>query len=56
MTISAAPKPGNSELVTIRAAYGPITFEIDEPKGHALYFARELVRMLEPKPEVPENA
>lgn len=49
MTMSAAPKQGNPEFVTIRAVYGPITFEIDEANGHALNFARELLRLLEPE-------
>jgi len=47
MTLSASPKKsGSTDLVTIRACYGPVTFEIDEPRGHVLHFWHELGKIV----------
>lgn len=47
MTLSASSKTsGSTELVTIRACYGPITFEIDEQRGHVLHFWHDLGKIV----------
>lgn len=46
MTLSAARKPGSADYVTVKAAYGPVTFEIDEPRGHLLHFWHELGKLV----------
>lgn len=41
MTLWAERKPGG-EYVILRACYGPVSFEIEESRGHALNFWHEL--------------
>ncbi len=47
MTLDARRiRSGETDLITIRACYGPVTFEVDEPRGHALHFWHELGKLV----------
>jgi hypothetical protein len=45
VTLSAT-RDRNRRTVTVRACYGPVTFEIEEQPGHALSFWHELGRVV----------